>query len=156
MVENGTAKKVQAICNEQQFDFDADVVIGGADYHFIESTLLQKKHQSYSESYWDKRVMAPSSLLFYVGLNKKLENVTHHTLFFDTDFDQHSKDIYTTPQWPKEPLFYMSVPSKTDLSVAPENCENMFLLIPIAPGLEGDSEEIRAHYFELMIESHIQ
>ncbi len=132
-------------------NFDADVVVGAADYQHLDQVVLKPEDRSYTKKYWDSRKMAPSCLLFYVGLNKKFSQFEHHTLFFDTDFDQHSKDIYTTPQWPKEPLFYMSVPSKTDLSVAPENCENMFLLIPIAPGLEGDSEEIRAHYFELMM-----
>ncbi len=151
VVENGTAKKVQAVCNEQQFDFDADVVIGGADYHFIESTLLQKEHQSYSESYWDKRVMAPSSLLFYVGLNKKLDNVTHHTLFFDVDFEKHGAEIYDHPQWPTEPLFYVSVTSVTDSTVSPEGCENLFFLIPIAADLQGDDEATRDKYFEKIL-----
>ena len=151
VVENGTAKKVLAICNEQPFDFDADVVIGGADYHFIESTLLQKEHQSYSESYWDKRVMAPSSLLFYVGLNKKLENVTHHTLFFDVDFEKHGAEIYDHPQWPTEPLFYVSATSVTDSTVAPEGCENLFFLIPIAADLQDDDEATREKYFEKIL-----
>jgi len=151
VVENGTAKKVQATYNDQQFDFDADVVIGGADYHFIETTLLQKEYQSYSESYWDKRVMAPSSLLFYVGLNKKLNNVTHHTLFFDVDFEKHGAEIYDHPQWPTEPLFYVSVTSVTDSTVAPEGCENLFFLIPIAADLQGDDEATRDKYFEKIL-----
>ena len=151
VVENGIAKKVQATSNNQTIDFDADVVIGGADYHFIETTLLQKEYQSYSESYWDKRVMAPSSLLFYVGLNKKLENVTHHTLFFDVDFEKHGAEIYDHPQWPTEPLFYVSVTSVTDSTVAPEGCENLFFLIPIAADLQGDDEATRDKYFEKIL-----
>lgn len=151
VVENGTAKKVQATFNNQPIDFDADVVIGGADYHFIESNLLSKEYQSYSESYWDKRVMAPSSLLFYVGLNKKLENVTHHTLFFDVDFEKHGAEIYDHPQWPTEPLFYVSVTSVTDSTVAPEGCENLFFLIPIAADLQGDDEATRDKYFEKIL-----
>ena len=151
VVENGTAKKVQATFDNQPVDFEADVVIGGADYHFIESTLLQKEYQSYSESYWDKRVMAPSSLLFYVGLNKKLENVTHHTLFFDVDFEKHGAEIYDHPQWPTEPLFYVSVTSVTDSTVAPEGCENLFFLIPIAADLQGDDEATRDKYFEKIL-----
>jgi len=151
VVENGTAKKVQATSNNQPIDFDADVVIGGADYHFIESTLLPKEYQSYSESYWDKRVMAPSSLLFYVGLNKKLDSVTHHTLFFDVDFEKHGAEIYDHPQWPTEPLFYVSVTSVTDSTVAPEGCENLFFLIPIAADLQGDDEATRDKYFEKIL-----
>jgi phytoene desaturase len=132
-------------------EFEADVVIGGADYHFVETQLLEKNNRSYTEEYWNQRVMAPSCLLFYVGLNKKLTGVKHHTLFFDVDFDQHGKEIYQNPQWPSEPLFYVSVTSVTDDSVAPANCENLFFLIPIAADLKGDDESTREQYFEKIL-----
>jgi phytoene desaturase len=129
-----------------------DVLIGAGDYHHIETKLLAPAYQSYSAAYWDSRVMAPSSLLYYVGLNKKLEGVLHHQLFFDTDFGLHGHEIYSDPKWPTRPLFYASAPSVTDPTVAPEGCENLFLLIPIAAGLEGDTEEIRDQYFEMIIQ----
>ena len=132
--------------------FPADVVIGGADYHHIETKLLTKKYRSYSENYWNKRVMAPSCLLYYVGLNKRIEGIQHHTLFFDTSFDTHGKEIYTTKQWPTNPLFYVSATSVTDSNVAPEGCENLFLLIPVATGLQGDDETLREQYFDMIIE----
>ena len=131
--------------------FDADVVIGGADYHFIETKLLLPKYQSYTAKYWNKRVMAPSSLLYYVGLNKKLSNVLHHTLFFDVSFDIHGKEIYTDPKWPSAPLFYVCTPSVTDSTVAPEGGENLFFLIPVASALEGDTEALRDQYFDQIL-----
>jgi phytoene desaturase len=127
----------------------SDIILSGADYHHSE-TLLEPKYRQYSESYWNKRTFAPSSLLFYVGFNKKLKNIEHHNLFFDTDFDAHAEDIYDQPAWPKEPLFYVNFPSVTDTSMAPENCETGFFLIPIAPGLE-DTPELRAQYFDIII-----
>jgi len=129
----------------------ADVVINASDYHHMDQVILSPENRSYSPSYWAKRKMAPSCLLYYVGVNKKITNLLHHNLFFDTDFNLHSKEIYTTPSWPTKPLFYASAPSKTDPSVAPDGCENLFLLIPIAPGLEGDNEKLRDKYFELII-----
>jgi len=148
----GVAKTVEANAAGGSVQFTADVVIGGADYHFIENNLLTETNRSYSEAYWDKRVMAPSSLLYYVGLNKKLEGVLHHSLFFDTSFDVHGKEIYNTPQWPTEPLFYVSVTSVTDDTVAPAGCENLFFLIPVAAGLEGDTETLREMYFENILQ----
>jgi phytoene desaturase len=127
----------------------ADIILSGADYHHTES-LLPEKNRQYSESYWDKKVFAPSSLLFYVGFNKKLINVCHHNLFFDTDFEKHAEDIYDVPQWPEEPLFYANFTSITNQHTAPENCENAFFLVPIAPNL-NDNEEIRELYFEKII-----
>ncbi len=149
---NAVANKVIASTADSEFtEFEADVVIGGADYHFVETQLLEKNNRSYTEEYWNQRVMAPSCLLFYVGLNKKLTGVKHHTLFFDVDFDQHGKEIYQNPQWPSEPLFYVSATSVTDDSVAPANCENLFFLIPIAADLKGDDESTREKYFEKIL-----
>ncbi|MET2984629.1 phytoene desaturase family protein [Aureibaculum conchae] len=130
--------------------FEADVVLSGADYHHTE-TLLDNQYRQYSESYWNKKVFAPSSLLFYVGFDKKIENVSHHTLFFDSDFDKHAVEIYDKPSWPKEPLFYGNFPSVTDNSFAPKNKEAGFFLIPIAPGIK-DTQEIRENYFNHIME----
>lgn len=124
-----------------------DVVIGSADYHYIETALLPKQLQSYSDKYWDTRAMAPGSLLYYIGLNKRLHNVIHHSLFFDVDFKAHAKDIYDHPAWPDEPLFYVCTSSVTDVHAAPAGCENLFFLIPIAAGLQNDSEKLRDEYF---------
>jgi phytoene desaturase len=129
---------------------DSDFFISGADYQHTDSKLLNG-HANYSEKYWDKRTMAPSCLLFYVGINKRVTNLQHHNLFFDESLDLHGKEIYKDPQWPSAPLFYMSAPSITDPSVAPEGHENLFFLIPIAPDLKDDNEEIRERYFELLL-----
>jgi len=142
--------KARRVVTDKGESFDADVVIGGADYHFIESSLLPASHRSYSERWWDRRVMAPASLLYYVGLNTRIPGIPHHSLFFDEPFDSHARDIYITKQWPDKPLFYLSASSVTDPSVAPEGCENLMFLIPLAAGLQGDSEELRERYFDMM------
>ena len=138
--------------------YRADVVISGADYHFTETKLLAEKFRSYSEAYWDKKVMAPSCLMYYIGLNRKLKQPVHHSLFFDVPFEQHGKEIYKELNWPTEPLFYVSVSSATDIQAAPESCENLVFLIPVASGLEGDTEELREKYFQMIVrrmEKHI-
>ena len=145
IVDNGKAKGL--ICNGKTYT--SDIVLSGADYHHTE-TLIEKPYRQYSEHYWSKKTFAPSSLLFYVGFDKKLINVDHHTLFFDVDFDVHAEAIYDTPSWPENPLFYASFPSKTDHSVAPEGKEAGIFLIPLAPGLE-DTEALREAYFEKII-----
>jgi phytoene desaturase len=142
-IENGKAVSVSA----ENEVFYADVVISSADYHFTETKLLPEECRSYSEEYWDKRVMAPSCLLYYVGLDKKLNGIRHHSLFFDVDFDKHGREIYDEPKWPTTPLFYVSAVSVSDDSSAPEGCENLFFLIPVAAGLSGDTEVLRNEYF---------
>ena len=145
VVENG--KTTGIIANEKFVK--ADVVLSGADYHHSE-TLLDTRYRQYSEEYWSKKTFAPSSLLFYVGIDKKLKNIEHHNLFFDTDFNKHAKEIYDTPTWPTNPLFYANFPSVTDATMAPKGYETAFFLIPIATNLE-DTPELREQYFELIL-----
>ncbi len=145
VVENGQTTGIII----DSIKIDADVVLCGADYHHGES-LLDHEHRQYSEKYWEQKTFAPSSLLFYVGFDKKLKNIHHHNLFFDTDFDAHAKEIYDTPAWPKDPLFYANFTSLTDPGTAPEGKENGFFLIPLAPGIE-DTNELRELYFEKIL-----
>lgn len=144
--ESGKATEIMS--NGKVLPFD--VVVSGADYHHTE-TLLAPKYRQYSEAYWKKKTFAPSALLFYVGFDKKIENVAHHTLFFDAEFDGHAEFIYDNPAWPTDPLFYASFPGKTDNVFAPEGKEAATFLIPIAPGLD-DGEPQRQKYFDLIID----
>lgn len=145
-IEKNNAKKV---ITERNI-YEADVVISSADYQFTEEKLLKTPYRNYTSEYWNSRVMAPSCLMYYVGLNKKLKQLPHHLLFFDTSFEKHGKDIYKNPQWPSEPLFYVSVSSMTDSSVAPQGHETIVFLVPVASGLENDTEELRDKYFTMI------
>ena len=146
IVANNLARSI--IVNQEEFFFDA--VIATADYHHVENKLLPASHRNYKEDYWVKKTFAPSCLIYFIGVSKKIKSIEHHTLFFEEDLFQHSKEIYKEPQWPSKPLFYVCCPSKTDTGVAPGGHENLFLLMPVAPGLE-DNEMLREKYFEIMI-----
>lgn len=146
---NINQKKVSSLTvNQKEIDFD--VIIASSDYHHTETKLLPQEFRNYDENYWEKRVFAPSCLIYYLGFKEKIPNLKHHTLFFENDLDLHTNEIYTDKKWPTKPLFYACCPSKTDPDVAPQNCENVFLLMPVAPGIE-DSEDIRERYFMEMI-----
>lgn len=139
----------------KQFDtgeetIDTRQMLFSADYHHVEQELLPKSHRTYSSKYWDSRKLAPSCLIYYLGIDKKVEGLTHHNLFFDEDLTEHGRTIYETPSWPENPLFYVCAPSKTDEEVAPEGQENLFVLIPIAPDLE-DNESVRKRYLKTVI-----
>ena len=127
-----------------------DIVVANADYNHVESNLLEKKYRNYTDSYWQKRTMSPSALLFYVGIDK-IVDLPHHALFFDTSFEGHANDIYKKPKWPEKPLFYVSNTSKSDSTVAPHGSESLFILIPVAPGLK-DTDEVRWSYFDNIID----
>ena len=132
-------------------DIEFDSVIASSDYHHTENNLIAEEYRNYSEDYWKKRTFAPSCLIYYLGFKEKIPNLKHHTLFFENDLDLHTTEIYDDKKWPTKPLFYVCCPSKTDENVAPENCENVFLLMPVATGL-NDSEDVREKYFQEMID----
>lgn len=146
-VPNGIAQKVITTSTE----YDTDIIVGGADYHHIEQQLLPKKNRTYSEKYWNSRTLAPSSLIFYLGINKRLKGLLHHNLFFDKDFKKHAHEIYEKPRWPTNPLFYVCCASKTDKTCAPSGAENVFILVPTAPDLE-DTETTRTHYYNIVMD----
>jgi len=145
-VENGLATGLRT---EDGFH-ELDAIVGGADYHHIEQTMIPAQYRRYSPKYWDKRKLAPSSLIYYLGISKEIPGLDHHNLFFDEDLNDHGREIYDNPKWPTKPLFYACAPSKTDKTVAPEGHENIFILMPLAPDLE-DSEETREKYFQIIM-----
>lgn len=143
-------KKVTNVCS-QYHSKPFDGVIAAADYHHVDQQLLLPQHRNYRERYWASRVMAPSALIFYLGVSKRIPRLKHHNLFFDEDLQQHAREIYDVPQWPGKPLFYVCCPSKTDYSVAPPGHENIFILMPLAVGL-NDGDDTRQRYFKIIVD----
>lgn len=145
-VENGIAKGVYV----GETFHEASVVVSNADYPFTETVLLDKKWRTYDTSYWDKKKISPSAFILYLGLNKKLKNALHHNYFFRENWTKHFKSVFEEPAWEDKPSYYLCVPSVTDATVAPPDCENLFFLVPAAPGL-ADSQEFRQEYRNKMI-----
>ena len=146
LVRNGQVTGVRTA----EAEFTADIVVAAADYNHVEQHLLAEEHRCHTPAYWNGRVMAPSSLLLYLGFDIKLPGLEHHNLFFDASLDDHAHAIYKEPRWPEKPLIYFCVSSKTDASVAPSGHENVFALIPVAPGL-AESPLVREHYTKLIL-----
>lgn len=145
-VNGNTAKKVIT----QKKSYEADIVISNADYHFTETKLLSKNSQTYPESYWKKKTIAPSAFILYLGVNKKLPKLEHHNLYLDSDWTMHFESIFNKPAWPDKPSYYICAPSKTDTNVAPRGMENLFILVPVAAGLK-DTPAIRKKYTDQII-----
>ena len=128
---NQTVQKIDVLKNKAQRVvttdgiFEADVVVAGCRLQPCRNKPGRPKKTEITTMLTGIRVMAPSSLLFYLGINKRVPRLQHHNLFFDEDFKLHAQEIYETPRWPSKPLFYASAPSKTDPGVAPEGCENL-------------------------------
>lgn len=123
----------------------ADIVISNGDIHHTETQLLGRKYRQYKQDYWEKRVLAPSALIMYLGVKKQFPSLQHHNLLFSKDWEKNFEEIFDNPQWPTDPSLYVCAPSKTDPSVAPKNHENLFVLVPIASGLNYTEESLEEY-----------
>ncbi len=150
----GSKDRADRVITADGTTYEADVVVASGDYHHMETQLLSSEHRTYSRRYWDSRVLAPSMFIAYLGIGRKLQGLEHHNLYFKEHWTDHFKTIFQTPSWPGDPCFYLSCISKTDSSSAPEGCENVFLLVPTAPGLE-DSDRQREDYLNHVL-AHVK
>ena len=150
VVEGGRARGVQTAAGR----IEADAVLVNADYAHAELDLLEPAFRSFAGRYWGRRVLAPSMFILYLGLNRRLGSLAHHNLYFAPRWEEHFRTIFRSPAWPEEPCFYVSVISKTDPESAPPGGENVFVLVPVAPGLE-DTDERREAYAEALI-AHLE
>ena len=152
-INTTNGKMTSLLIKEKNVEFDA--VVASSDYHHTE-TLLEEKERNYTEEYWKSRTFAPSCLIYYLGFKEKIPNIKHHTLFFENDLDTHVDAIYNQKKWPENPLFYACCPSKTDSKVAPPDGENLFLLMPLAIGIDDDEQKREKYFREMMtrVEKH--
>lgn len=150
ITEKRKAKGIETVNGK----FYGDIVLSSADYHHTDTVLLDSKHRNFPKIYWKTRIMAPSTMLIYLGIKKKLPNIVHHTFYLADKWSEHFDDIFKVKRWSENPSYYLGCPSKTDPSVAPEGMENLFVLVPLAPGLD-DHDEVREQYADKIIR-HIE
>jgi phytoene desaturase len=145
-VKNRRANRVETT----QGPIDADLVVVNADYPFSEMHLLERRYQTYPAKYWEKKIIAPSAFVLYLGVDRKLDQLTHHNVFLEHDWVQHFDQIFEKPAWPDKPAYYVCCPSRFDPSVAPKGKENIFVTVPISSGIE-DTPALRDAYYTKII-----
>jgi phytoene desaturase len=131
--------------------YRSDAVVSDADYAHTEMELLAPEYRGHDADYWESRTWAPSAFLLYLGVEGDLENLEHHTLVLPEEWDPHFDEIFDEPGWPEDPAYYVCAASETDDAVAPEGKSNLFVLVPIAAGLDDDAET-RQRYRDLILD----
>ena len=147
IVEN---KKAKGILLENGKSMFADIIVSNADLWFTETKLLDRKFQTYPEAYWEKRILSPSAFIMYLGLDRKINSLTHHNLRFGEDWKQNFKELFDNPQLPEDPSYYICKPTKTDEQLAPEGTDNMFILVPIPPGLQLSEDDMSSYRLKIL------
>ena len=140
--ESGRATGVRLASGEE---LRADLVVSNADLHHTETQLLDAPQRSYPERYWRSRTLAPSAFILYLGLRGRVPGLTHHNLAFGQDWRRGFADIFDHPAWPSDPSYYVCAPSRTDPTMAPEGHENLFVLVPVAPGLAMTDADVATY-----------
>lgn len=134
--------EVSGVTLESGEHMSADIVISNADLHFTETQLLEEKNRSYPASYWSKHEAGPSALLMYLGVKGSLPELEHHNLFFVDDWKKNFDAIFNDKKLPTPASIYICKPSATDPSVAPKGHENVFVLVPLPPGVDLDNDAL--------------
>ena len=128
----------------------ADLVVCNAPPAAADRELLPPGERLRDD--WDDATFAPSAFMLYLGVEGDVDPLAHHSLVFPTDWDDHFDAIFEDPRWPTDPAYYLSVPSQTDDTVAPEGGNTVVVLVPIAPGLD-DGPEAREQYRDAVLDS---
>ncbi len=139
-IEKDKNKKIKKVITKNE-EHEADIFVNTADLQHFETQLLEKNDQTFSKKYFEKQVMAPATLLIYLGISSKVPKLEHHNLVLYESWPEHFRQIFENPKWPTQPSYYVCAPSKTDTSVAPPGSENLFILVPIAPGLDDSGKD---------------
>ncbi len=128
-----TGVRIQTEDGEVQ-DLHADIVVSAADLHHTETRLLPPELRSYPEKRFARKNPGIGTVLLMVGVRGRLPQLTHHNLFFSEDWTPDFNAVFNEPR-PDRPLrvsrsIYVSMPSATEVGVAPTDHENLFILVP--------------------------
>ncbi|GFZ49305.1 Phytoene desaturase [Saitozyma sp. JCM 24511] len=146
---------------------EADVVVVNADLVWAHNNLFVKQGEGVREM--DKGVgkgegmgrMEPKELLnpklarrllekphscssisFYWAMDRQIPSLNAHNIFLAEDYKESFDDIFKRKSMPREPSFYVNVPSRIDPSAAPQDKDSIVVLIPVGH-LLPDQDKIR-------------
>ena len=128
LIQNG---KSGGLFVDQQ-KIKSDYVVCNADFPYAMKNLI--KQSTYKGKYTDKKIdsmkYSCSVVLMYLGLKKKIDGLKVHNIIFADDFDRNISDIFQGND-PKDPSIYIYASTKADSSLAPQNKEALYVLVPV-------------------------
>lgn len=131
--------------------YPADYVISSTDYAFTEINMLDRQWQNYPAKYWQKKTLAISAILIYLGIRGKVKNMLHHNLYFCPDWQKNFDQIFEEKTYPNDPSLYISIRTKSDNTIAPKDTEELFILVPLGSGMNIDNNQ-QSEYVDLVID----
>jgi phytoene desaturase len=134
--------------------FDAEIVVSNGDVgHTYRDLIEPKARRKWTDRKVEKLDYAMSCFLLYIGTRKKYSNLEHHTLILSERYKELIADIFDRKILPDDFSMYLHVPTRSDPSMAPEGCESMYVLIPVA-NLRGgqDWDALRQPFADKVID----
>ena len=115
-----------------QEEIKSDVVLCNADFPYAMKSLIidEANRKKHTDKKIDNMDYSCSCLMFYLGINHKLDQLDLHNILFSDDFDGNIDDIFEG-RLPKDASMYFYRPTKLDESLAPKGQEILYILIPI-------------------------
>lgn len=133
-VEGGRAVGVET---DGEF-LPADLVVSNTDIAHLYGTLLRDlPRRRWTGRRLGRLDYTMSCFLLYLGVRKQYPRLEHHTLILAERYRELLVDIFDRKILPDDFSMYLHVPTRTDPGMAPEGCESMYVLVPVANNASG-------------------
>lgn len=132
----------------------ADFVIANSDaIETYRSLIDEKSRPKFSDKRIENAEPSCSGFVLLLGVKKKFEQLVHHNIFFSDDYKAEFDQIFRQKRPAENPTIYICATSRTDETQAPENSENLFVLVnaPYTSAQTDWTKEAR-NYRDLIIE----
>ena len=113
----------------------AEVVLINADLVYAYNNLLPKSSTARSLK---ARPASCSSISFYWAMDRRIPELKTHNIFLADDYKDSFDDIFKKQTMPRQPSFYVNVPSRIDPTAAPQGKDSIAVLLPVGHLIEGD------------------
>ena len=148
--ENGLVKGVKV--NNAKY-IDCDYLVCNSDPPNVYKNLIKsKKKYGFLFNQKIKRMSYSMGLfVYYFGSKKKFKDVAHHTIYFGKSYKEHLSKIFEKKILSEDISYYLHRPSATDPSMAPDNHDAFYVLVPVPNNLSGINWSIEGERFKNLI-----
>jgi phytoene desaturase len=119
---------------------NADLVISNADALYTYKHLVASRwRKRWTDARIDRVRYSMGLFVWYFGVNRRYEDVAHHSILLGPRYEGLLRDIFRRKQLAPDFSLYLHRPTATDPSLAPPGCDAFYVLSPV-PNLESGTD----------------
>ncbi|KAL8279066.1 hypothetical protein RQP46_008524 [Phenoliferia psychrophenolica] len=112
------------------------VVLDGGEKLYADIVVLVWAYNNlFPQTNYAKRLaekpVSCSSISFYWSMDRSVPSLGSHTIFLAEEYKQSFDSIFKDHSIPREPSFYVNVPTRVDPSASPDGKDSVVILVPV-------------------------